>query len=76
MVYPYDYGFIPTTLCGDGDPLDILVINSFPLVPGCVVEARVLGYMIMEDEKGIDEKVLAVVSWILVAYTKLSSNPL
>lgn len=60
--YPYDYGFIPDTLCGDGDPLDILVMNTSPLVPGCMVYIRPLGYLIMEDEKGRDEKVLAVSS--------------
>ena len=60
--YPYDYGFIPQTLCGDGDPLDVLVMNTTPLVPGCVVYIRPLGYLVMEDEKGKDEKVLAVSS--------------
>lgn len=60
--YPYDYGFIPQTLCGDGDPLDVLVMNTHPLVPGCVVHIRPLGYLVMEDEKGQDEKVLAVSS--------------
>ncbi len=60
--YPNDYGFIPRTLCGDGDPLDVLVIGTSPLVPGCVVKIRPLAYMIMEDEKGLDEKVLAVLA--------------
>ena len=60
--YPYDYGFIPQTLCGDGDPLDVLVMNTSPLVPGSVVYVRPLGYLVMEDEKGLDEKVLAVSS--------------
>jgi len=60
VFYPYDYGFIPQTLCGDGDPLDVLVMSTCPLIPGCVVQARVICYMIMEDEKGQDEKVLAV----------------
>ncbi len=60
VYYPHDYGFIPQTLCGDGDPLDILVMSTSPLLPGCVVYARPICYMIMEDEKGTDEKVLAV----------------
>lgn len=60
VYYPHDYGFIPQTLCGDGDPLDILVMSTAPLVPGCVVVARPICYMVMEDEKGLDEKVLAV----------------
>jgi inorganic pyrophosphatase len=60
VYYPHDYGFIPQTLCGDGDPLDILVMTTSPLIPGCVVQARPVAVMIMEDEKGQDEKVLAV----------------
>lgn len=58
--YPHDYGFIPQTICGDGDPLDIIVMGTQPLIPGCIVYARPIAYMIMEDEKGTDEKVLAV----------------
>ena len=58
--HSHDYGFIPQTLCGDGDPLDVLVMTTAPLVPGCVVQARLICYMVMEDEKGLDEKVLAV----------------
>jgi len=60
--YPNDYGFIPQTLCGDGDPLDILVMGTQPLAVGCIVKARPIAYMVMEDEKGMDEKVLAVLS--------------
>ncbi|KAH9258596.1 hypothetical protein BASA81_003098 [Batrachochytrium salamandrivorans] len=60
VYYPHDYGFIPQTLCGDGDPLDILVMSTAPLIPGCVVRAAPIAYMLMEDEKGVDEKVLAV----------------
>ena len=59
VFYPHNYGFYPQTLCGDGDPLDVLVLGE-TLAPGCVVDVRALGYMIMEDEKGLDEKVLAV----------------
>jgi inorganic pyrophosphatase len=60
MRYPGNYGFIPHTLCGDGDPLDVLVMNSRPLVPGCVVRVRPFGVLIMEDDAGQDEKILAV----------------
>jgi len=58
--YPADYGFIPTTLAEDGDPLDILILISHPTFPGCLVEARPVGMLNMVDDKGVDEKVLAV----------------
>jgi len=58
--YPGDYGFVPGTLAGDGDPLDVLVMVKTPTFPGCVVAARPLGVLMMEDEKGNDEKILAV----------------
>ena len=61
VVYPYNYGFFPQTLCDDGDPLDVLVMCDGELVPGCIVNVRPICYMVMEDEKGLDEKVLAVV---------------
>lgn len=60
MHYPADYGFIPETLGEDGDPLDILVLVSFPTFPGCIVPARPVGTLLMEDDKGIDTKILAV----------------
>lgn len=60
MRYPGNYGFIPHTLCGDGDPLDVLVMNSRPLVPGAVVRCRPIGILFMEDDGGQDEKILAV----------------
>ena len=60
VFYPFDYGFIPQTLCGDGDPLDVLVMGDSPIVPGAVVDVRPIAYMVMEDEKGMDEKMLAV----------------
>jgi inorganic pyrophosphatase len=60
MHYPFDYGFIPKTLCEDGDPLDALVITSFPNFPCSVIKAKPIGLLIMEDEKGEDEKILAV----------------
>lgn len=58
--YPTDYGFIPDTLAEDGDPLDILVLLSVPTFPGCIVEARVVGALSMEDEKGVDTKILGI----------------
>lgn len=60
MTYPCNYGFIPHTLSGDGDPSDVLVIVDTPLVPGCVIAARPIGVLLMEDESGVDEKILAV----------------
>lgn len=60
MHYPTEYGFLENTLALDGDPLDILVITSFPTFPGCIIEARVVGVLIMSDDKGQDEKLLAV----------------
>ena len=58
--YPFDYGFIPQTLCDDGDHLDVMVITNAPTFPGCLVEVRPIGALMMEDEHGGDEKVLAV----------------
>lgn len=58
--YPADYGFIPQTLCDDGDPLDVLVLIKEPSFPGVVIPCRPIGYMVMKDEKGGDEKVIAV----------------
>jgi inorganic pyrophosphatase len=60
MFYPANYGFIPNTLGGDGDPLDILVISPFSVQAGAVIPAKVIGILIMEDEGGMDEKVIAV----------------
>src|SRR3989344_7571696 len=60
MYYPFNYGFIPQTKAEDGDPVDILVISSQPVAPGTVVPARPIGMLEMEDEAGIDNKVLAV----------------
>jgi inorganic pyrophosphatase len=58
--YPGDYGFAPSTLAEDGDPLDILVLMGQPSFPGCLIRARPLGFLEMTDEKGPDQKVLAV----------------
>jgi inorganic pyrophosphatase len=60
MHYPCNYGFIPNSLADDGDPADVLVLNNYPLIPGCVIKARPIGVLIMEDEAGMDEKILAV----------------
>jgi inorganic pyrophosphatase len=62
MRYPGNYGFVPHTLSDDGDPIDVLVANSRPIAPGAVMSCRVVGVLIMEDEAGGDEKLLAVPS--------------
>ncbi len=60
MRYPGNYGFIPHTLCDDGDPLDVVLISSRPLIPGCIIAVRPVGVLKMRDEKGMDEKIVAV----------------
>ncbi len=60
MFYPCNYGFIPHTLSGDGDPVDVLVVCNYPVVPGAVIAARPIGVLLMEDESGEDEKLIAV----------------
>jgi inorganic pyrophosphatase len=60
VYYPADYGFIPRTYCDDGDPLDVLVLGQEPVFPLTIVEARAVGVMRMRDEKGIDDKIVAV----------------
>jgi inorganic pyrophosphatase len=60
MHYPCNYGYIPDTLCEDGDPLDVLVVTPFPLVSGCVVRCRPLGLLKMVDEAGGDSKLVVV----------------
>ena len=60
MHYPCNYGYIPHTLCGDGDPVDVLVVMPLPLVPGCIVRCRPVGVLNMEDEAGDDAKIIAV----------------
>lgn len=60
MRYPCNYGFTPHTLSDDGDPIDVMVLGTSELVPGCVVRARPIGVLLMEDESGMDEKILAV----------------
>ncbi|MDD2829169.1 MAG: inorganic diphosphatase [Sulfuricurvum sp.] len=60
MYYPANYGFVNKTLSQDGDPADILILTEYPMVEGCVTNCRLVGVLIMEDESGIDEKLLAV----------------
>src|SRR5262252_8775754 len=60
MFYPGNYGFIPQTLSEDGDPVDILVVTQVPVVPGAVIRCRPVGVLLMTDEKGGDEKIIAV----------------
>ena len=68
MRYPANYGFVPHTLSLDGDPIDIMVVGNRPLVPGSVVRARPVGVLLMTDDKGPDEKVLAVPHPQLTSY--------
>ena len=62
MRYPGNYGFIPKTLSGDGDPCDVIVLNTRAIMPGAVMSCRIIGVLKMEDEAGVDEKLLAVPS--------------
>ena len=71
MHYPTNYGYVPKTISGDGDPVDVLVITPVPLIPGVVVTCRAFGILKMEDEAGQDGKVLAVpIDKILSLYTR------
>jgi inorganic pyrophosphatase len=60
MFYPCNYGFIPNTLADDGDPVDVLVVAPVPVISGAIVRSRPIGLLVMEDEAGADEKVIAV----------------
>jgi inorganic pyrophosphatase len=62
MSYPGNYGFVPHTLSDDGDPIDVLVCSTRQLAPGCVINVRPIGVLIMEDNAGQDEKIIAVPS--------------
>lgn len=74
MFYPANYGFVPSTLAADGDPADILVLNEYPLQAGSVITCRLIGVLVMEDESGMDEKLLAVpVSKIDPRYDNIKS---
>lgn len=71
MHYPTNYGYVPKTIAGDGDPVDVLVITPVPLIPGVVVPCRAIGILKMTDEAGEDGKVLAVpVDKILSLYSR------
>jgi inorganic pyrophosphatase len=60
VIFPVEYGFVPQTLSDDNDPLDIMVLSYEPLEVGCIVKVRVIGALIIEDEKGDDPKILSV----------------
>lgn len=60
MFYPCNYGFIPHTLSNDGDPADVLVMSQYPVMSGAIISVRPIAVLIMEDESGVDEKILAV----------------
>jgi len=60
MVYPFNYGFVPGTLEEDGDPVDVLVLSREPVVPGSLITAKPIGVLVMEDEEGVDSKIVAV----------------
>jgi inorganic pyrophosphatase len=60
MRYPGNYGFVPHTLSDDGDPIDVLIANTRPIVPGAVINVRPVGVLLMEDDGGGDEKIIAV----------------
>jgi len=74
MYYPFNYGFIPNTLAKDGDPVDVLVISREPVYPGSVLRCRPIGVLVMEDEAGEDEKIIAVpVSKLDPTYENINS---
>jgi inorganic pyrophosphatase len=60
MNYPFNYGFVPGTLADDGDPLDVLVLSEYSVVPASVIPSKAIGLLEMEDEAGIDTKIIAV----------------
>lgn len=60
MFYPFNYGFIPGTMAPDGDPVDVIVLSEQPIMPGCAIKAFPIGFLEMEDEEGVDAKVVAV----------------
>ncbi len=67
MRYPGNYGFVPHTLSDDGDPIDVLVANTRPIIPGAIINVRPIGVLRMEDDGGGDEKIIAVPSAKLTA---------
>ncbi len=79
MNYPFNYGFVPNTLAEDGDPIDVLVLSEQAVVPGVVIPSQVIGMLEMEDEEGIDTKILAVpskkVDPLFGAYSDIADVP-
>jgi inorganic pyrophosphatase len=74
MRYPGNYGFIPHTLSGDGDPCDVIVANTRAIVPGAVISVRIVGVLLMEDEGGPDEKLVGVPSaWLSKRYESVQN---
>lgn len=74
MHYPCNYGYIPKTLCGDGDPADVLVVTPLPIMAGVVIRVRPVGMLEMEDEKGLDNKIIAVpIDSICPEYSHINS---
>ena len=75
MFYPGNYGFVPHTLAADGDPIDVLIVGPVSVVPGAVVRCRPIGALLMEDEAGSDEKIIAVpVDELHPFYTNVRSH--
>jgi inorganic pyrophosphatase len=74
MRYPGNYGFVPHTLSADGDPIDVLVANTRPIVPGAVINVRPIGVLKMADDAGRDEKILAVPTPKLTKRYELVTN--
>ena len=75
MRYPINYGYVPHTIAGDGDPVDVLVVTPFPLMPGVVIRCRPVGVLKMEDDGGVDAKVVAVpVSKLTPLYDKVQTT--
>ena len=74
MLYPGNYGFIPNTLANDGDPLDILILCNYPIYPNVMISCKIIGVLIMTDEKGLDEKIIAVPSDKVDSSSKVINN--
>ncbi|GAA6140923.1 inorganic diphosphatase [Hydrogenophaga sp. 5NK40-0174] len=75
MHYPTNYGYVPQTIAGDGDPVDVLVVTPFPLMPGVVIPCRAIGILRMTDEGGEDGKVLAVPTTKILPLYKAWEKP-
>lgn len=79
MKFPTNYGFVPNTLADDGDPLDVMVLSEYPVAPGTVIPSIVIGMLEMEDEAGIDTKILAVptakIDPLFGSYTDITDIP-